>query len=259
MELEVQKPEINNVSNGVTSMLANTHTFKLLSGVECEVREFTGEHSELFTKENVMKGKFIEKMLLAVIVRVGSEQNITSDFVKSMLSGDRTKALFEARQFTQGFPETYEVSVEFGKRKQSFSFNMEDFEEKPYRFQCKEYDEVLEKQKVNVELPKSNKKVYFYLLDGHMEENVKKINQDKATFLTQVAIRKPCFLDEKGNETLLNMRPLSLMDVNYLNAEMIFQEGEIDTTARVVNQNDPTDVLHLNLMATKDFFFPSHR
>lgn len=257
MELDSNQNEKTTTVLG--NPLANTHTFKLLSGVECEVREFTGEHSELFTKENVMKGTFIEKMLLAVIVRVGSEEKIDAHFVKSMLSGDRIKVLFEARQFTQGFPETYEVGVEFGKRKQFFSFNMEDFEEKPYQFQCKEYEEVLEKQKVNVELPKSKKKVYFYLLDGHMEQNVRKINTDKATYLTEVGIRKPCFLDEKGNETLLNMKPLSLMDVNYLNAEMLFQEGTVDTTARVVNQNDPTEERQINLIAMKDFFFPSHR
>ena len=92
-----------------------------------------------------------------------------------------------------------------------------------------------------------------------MEQNVRKINTDKATYLTEVGIRKPCFLDEKGNETLLNMKPLSLMDVNYLNAEMLFQAGTVDTTARVVNQNDPTEERQINLIAMKDFFFPSHR
>ncbi|GAB4493104.1 MAG: hypothetical protein OHK0045_21990 [Raineya sp.] len=235
-----------------------THEFKLLTGVECEVRELIGEDSEIFTKKkNIESGKALDMLLERIIVRVGKETNITRKFVSEMLAGDRAKALFEARQFSYDFPEEYSTNILFGKRKVPFSIQISEIEQRNYSFQCENYEQVRDKRIIHTILPKSQKPVFFYCLDGVAEQSMQKINTDESSIITIINLRKPSYLTDEGKEVSLNLLALPQKDLAHLYSEIEKAEGNIETSVKVQNPSDQNEEKLINLLAYKEFFFPS--
>ena len=85
-----------------------TKVFKLPSGPECEIREFTTRAIAGLTQTNVDRDhKRLDQLLKQCIVRIGDVTDISNALVKSILVPDRFKILVTARQFTYGEPDTF--------------------------------------------------------------------------------------------------------------------------------------------------------
>lgn len=86
----------------------------LPSGVPFKVRAFIGEDHEILTsRRNMRDGNTFERFCAAIVISIGDNNNVTEDFINSMLSNDRKFILFTARQFTQKWPEEFEFEYEW--------------------------------------------------------------------------------------------------------------------------------------------------
>lgn len=233
-----------------------THEFKLLSGPRCVVREFTGEDSEIFTKKkNIETGIAFDLLLKNIILEIEGLENAKNK-VGELLSADRAKILFEARQFSYDFPETYVTAETFGKLKQEFEFSLADVEQKLYAFQAESYADVLQKAKIETILPKTNQKVLFYCLNGNAELKMMKVNQDEVSLNTMINLRKPCYMSD-GREISLDLNKLPISDISFLLSEIEKAEGKMDLLFQISNPNNPSELKSINLLARRDFFFPN--
>ncbi|MCU0439318.1 MAG: hypothetical protein MUC49_15585 [Raineya sp.] len=258
-----------------------TYTFILPSGIEAEVKYISGEASEVFTKKkNIETGMAHTLLIKQVLVRVGDETNITIEFIERLLTKDRKAILFTARQFTYDFPEEYKIITKFGKSEVEYPISLEDYvpsnypfyqkivdekkklsEENEFKYEpepaFKSYEEVLEKRKCEVLLPKSKKTVYFYLMTGKDEKRALKVNSDEASLLTVMSLRNPVEMGQKG-EIMLNLRELHAMDLGALNGEMDEAEDDFQT---VIEINDPNKFGESKIVNIMDhhFFFGYRR
>ena len=256
-----------------------THTFILPSGIEAEIRDMLGESSEVFTKKkNIETGMAHSLLIKEVLVRVGDNTNITIDFIENLLSKDRKVILFVARQYTYDFPKEYVMPVKFGKSVVEFPVTLEDFVPKNYPFYeevlkarakesekgeipepiaiFKSYSEVLEKRKIELLLPKSKKKAFFYLMTGKDEKKALKVNMEEASLLTVLSLRNPTTMGQTG-EVMLNLKELHAMDISELHSKMNEHEGNFDTSIEVSNPDKFGDAKMIQLLDSS-FFFPSH-
>lgn len=231
----------------------NTHTFQLPSGLECEVKELYGEISTYFSKKNLEAGKALDLFLQNVIVRIGKQTEISPALVANMLSADRNKVMFEARQFSFDFPETYHFK--YKKREIEIVFE-EVIEQKPYSFASaafSSYEEVLEAARIEVFLPKTQQKVFAYLLDGKAEKKMAKVDVEEASQLTLINLRRPTHISEKSNtEVSIDLTKLPMKDVASLYSAIEQAEGKFDLLYYPENE-----FLPINLLGYKDFFSPS--
>lgn len=178
----------------------STRTFKLLTGPECEVRRPLAKHQELIivTDKNTNVVKNHNQVLKDLIVRIGSDTNITGDKVAELFVGDRDKILFEAglasHLYAQEITEMMDLEVkeladekikiqedgsilfpfrfkhtfiyeESGVKKKDDFTLQEIFEVrfKDYKLantECKEYSEVLEQRDFVMDLTKKFPKLF---------------------------------------------------------------------------------------------------
>jgi hypothetical protein len=97
-----------------------THTFKLVSGIEAEVSELSGKEQRILT-EQVSKTQEQRNfdLLGSLLKRVGDTDLSTmkeaerNEFLKSMLSCDRKRALGTARNYSTDFDPIYDFSYEY--------------------------------------------------------------------------------------------------------------------------------------------------
>jgi hypothetical protein len=255
-----------------------THVFILPSGIEAEVKNMAGESSEVFTKKkNIETGMAHTLLIKEVLVRVGDNTNITIDFIEKLLSKDRKAILFTARQFTYDFPEEYIISVKFGKSEVQYPIDLQDYVPTNYLFYqkivdenkklaqetgvqyqpepaFKNYEGVLENRKVEVHLPKANKKVHFYLMTGKDEKRALKVDMEEANLLTILSLRNPCEMGQTG-EITLNLKPLHAQDIGIIHGKIHDLEGDYDTAIEVRNPDKFGDAKVVQLLDT-GFFFP---
>lgn len=88
------------------NVIAATKTFKLLSGVECEIRKMRTKHQGILTENGGDVLEAFDTILVDCIVRIGTNRSINKAFIRTMLSKDKKLALIKLREFS--FPQSYE-------------------------------------------------------------------------------------------------------------------------------------------------------
>lgn len=254
------------------------HSFILPSGVECTIREMDGSHQRILTEQSKMNhGEKLNTILADIIVKVGSETKITTQFVSEMLACDKKAALVEARQFSVGedsvqFTWTYidsngvqreheeEVILPDGKfpikKLQTLNEDGEFVD-----VQYSEYADI--KREIEITLPRSGKKVTFTLLDGKGEAIGIATKKSQRSSHTLLKMRRPTYKDEEtGTPILLDFDKMSIRDIEYLRQQIRAYEGDVDTT--IIFEHPEAEFLPKNeQMVTEDllgmvaFFFPS--
>lgn len=250
-------------------VLRATHTFKLLSGVEAEVREMTGEHQEILTKK--IKGENastrINKLLSKVLVRVGTNTNITMDFINNMLTQDRRFALSMARQFSMDFEEEFNYTFKLdsgGIHDEPVTIADGIFPHTPMPDQYEEYDQVV--TEFETTLPKSNIRVKYNLLDGKGEAigaNIKKSDRSSNSLLKMRRIRY--WEQPEGKDGMwisLNLNKIGIKDLAFLREEIKSKEGSVDSEIKFEHPEwesggSDEQFIVIDLLTTINFFFPS--
>lgn len=256
-----------------------THTFKLLSGVECTVKEMTGIHQRILTEQTNKKiGDNLNEMLADLIIKVGTKTSgFDVEFVNRMLSGDRRKALAEARMFSVGLPDEHgKVNFDFtweyvdndgNDRKLEQTVDLTaGFPETPYYRQWENYDEV--EKDVLITLPSSGLNIKFTMLDGIGEYLGSKTKREERSSHTPILMRQPRIMKKTDNAvTPINMSSadldkLSYRDIEHLRKAIKDHEGRIDTEMKFEHPEaeikDPHEkYVIVDLLQLKAFFFPS--
>ncbi len=260
------------------------HIFKLPTGIECEVKEFTGKHQRLLTESS--KGKThsdrLIELLTDIIVRVGSVTDITDKFIRDMLACDTKKALVEARQFTLDFETefvfTYKYTDSEGSKQELemvIPINEGTFPFKPVQIidedgklsdaAYTEYSDVI--KDVDIILPKSQSRLTFTHLDGNGEKigvAVKKEHRSSHTILSMRAPKTYFKADKDKNETPMkaNLDTMAFKDIEHLRKEIKRREGTVDTEIMFdhpeaeTKSADEKEII-VDLISTVAFFFPS--
>lgn len=263
----------------------STHIFKLISGVECEVKPFIGKHQRILTEKkggNITDA--LNEVLRDVIVRIGTEQNITPDLIKSLLSNDRKKILVETRQFSMDFEPKFEFNYDYKDSKgakiqleQEIDLS-EGFNEVPLKVPSKndngsmvileapykEYSEI--QRRFDLILPKSGKKISIGLLDGTGESIGINTPKNKRSSHTAIMMRIPKeYSTTKSGEPIeiqLDLDNLPIKDIEYIRASIKEMEGSIDTEYMFEhpdadNMPQGQKEIVVDLVSTLAFFFPS--
>jgi len=264
-------------------MEVTNHKFKLISGVECEVKELTGKQQRILTENN---GKTTDEkfalMIQSILVRVGSVINPDLVFIDNLLSGDRKKILEEARKFSMrgteqanlfifNFPYT---DAKGNKQKHELDVELtEGFPVKPYKTIVDGVETIVDvddyskiEKEVYTILPRSGKKVRFYLLDGNREKVGASVKKEARSSHTTIMMRNPQYFEkgEGGSETpvQVNLDKLALVDIEHLRKLIDNVEGGVDTIvefehpeAARLPQHEKT--VKADLLAQTAFFFPS--
>lgn len=258
-----------------------THTFKLPSGVECEISEFRAKHQEMLTI-GLNSKKFsdrLDEIIRDVVVRIGSNTNITPEVVKSLLACDKKKILIECRFFSLGFEPfefNYEYKNEKGEKKQHrvvIDFGDEGFKTIPVKRVSEngdivdaDYTELDQIEKdVEIILPRSQEKVRFTMLDGKGEQIMATINRKNISSSTPLEIRRPVkfHIDATGKEIPIKLRlgDLSLADIEFLRKSIKQMEGDVDSSITFERPEDDdtgnTPEITLDVTQVTAFFFPS--
>lgn len=255
-----------------------THVFKLITGVECEVKEFTGKHQRLLSEAGKGNSQMV-KVLADVVVRIGSNVDVTEEDIEKMLSGDRKKLLVEVRQFSLDFPKEFQFEFEYKdvdgqKQTESMVCSLE-LPERKYRtiepdgsykeVNCTEYSEV--PRNVLTTLPRSGAKVRMHWLDGKGENALTKIKEEDLNINTLVDARRPEELVTKQGSNgeipvRVDLDRLKIQDAGHLRGLVDKTEGDVDTLIEFPNPKyypgSAVDKdIKIDLLAVPDFLFPS--
>lgn len=245
-----------------------THTFVLPSGIECEIKELTGKDQRILTeqKDNNFSNKLC-KVLLNIVVRIGSKKVVSEEDVKNLLSEDTKAILWNARIFSIGedFRFTYTYINSKGKEDSvDFEVNLSDSEEpKKYKSQWKELDDVC--KDVEIVLPRSGKHVIYSLLDGNAEAKIALMKKDAMSSHSTLKIRNPREIVETSNgstKIVLNLDDLSIRDIEYLRKSIQENEGKFHSEMRFEHpeaslKTDSEKYVNVDLIGQISFFFPS--
>lgn len=260
-----------------------THTFKLPSGVECEITEMTGKQQKILTEQNRKPhNEKLADMLVSVLVRVGDIAKPTVSFVKNeMLTCDRNSALVTLRQFSLDFEEEFifmhkykdtngnkqEIEVAEKIEDGKFPFHpvqklvAEATEDEDAIFAPAEYANYSEIEKdIFVTLPKSGQEVRFTLLDGKGEAIGIATKKTERSSHTSVYMRNPVYFkegkDDRKIPIRLNLDDLAIKDIEFLRTQIKMHEGRVDS--EILFENEATGKNEvLDVIGSVAFFFPS--
>lgn len=256
----------------------STHVFKLTSGVECEVKEFTGEQQDILTRQD---GKphteKLNALILSILVRVGSKTNFTEDFVSKMIATDKQQILVVARQFSMGFPAQFTYPFEYTTEDKSEIVEEVDVDLPNGQFPItamkqlnaegelvpaayQEYDDIV--RTYRTVLPRTKIEVEFSILDGKGEMyGAKKRAKDRSSH-TLIEMRNPVYFEETSDKKKVpvslrgQLGKLPLGDIEHLRKEIKKYEGDVNT--QIVFKHPDTDAeIKLDVLGTVVFFFPS--
>lgn len=262
----------------------NTHTFKLTSGVECEVEEMTGKHQRILTEQKNKKlGENLNEMLVSVIKRIGSDTHITLEKVKNLLASDRKKILTEVRQFTMDFDPLFKFNYDYvtsqgHKAVEPLEIDLsKGFPSTQLKVLGKneagqtalvdatydEYDNI--QRNYTIILPKSKKEVRWTLLDGVGEAAAMATSKADRSSHTAIAIRNPVEFHQGEVDRVpikLDLDRLPLKDVEALRNHIKEVEGSVDTEIMFVHPEAETKPkeekeIIVDVLGVVAFFFPS--
>lgn len=273
--------------------MTTTHTFKMPTGVLCEVKEFTGDQQEILTSSD--KKSHTEKLnqvLKSIIVRIGSVSTIDDKFLEQLLECDKRHILVEARQFTMDFDPDFTfvykyTDTEGKKAEHEFKEKIPEghFPMRPMQVVNPAYDEntlgtdeetpklidaeYAEYSDVEREhyctLPKCGELIRFIHLDGKGTSILQATDKKNRNSSTPILMRNPVYFKQGDNTKVpiqLNLKRLHLKDIEFLRKEIKLVEGSVDTEISFEHpeaENRPAgerDVV-LDVLGTVAFFFPS--
>ena len=263
--------------------MANTHTFKLTSGIECEVRELTGKHQRILTEQkNKKMGENLNEVIVDILVRVGTKQgsSINIPFVKSLLAADRKTILTQCRQFTMDFDPVFKFNYAYttlaqAKGNHELEIDLSDnFPCKPLMKLDKETGEMSEAAYTEVEeierhvftvLPRSQKKIRWTLLDGVGEERGLATDKASRSSHTALQMRNPVELVAGEHDDIpvqLDLDKTSIKDIEFLRSQIKAVEGSVDTEISFAHPEADTKPKNekeviIDVLSVLAFFFPS--
>lgn len=258
----------------------NTHTFKLPSGIECELTGLTGKQQEILTQQNKKPhNEKLAEVLQSVIVRIGTMKNPSLAFIKNdMLTCDRNAALVELRQYSLDFEDEFifmfkykgedgsKKEVEISEKVTEGKFPTRSIHkivttDEGVEFEPVQYTDYSEIDKhVYITLPKTGTKVRFTLLDGKGESIGIATKKNTRSSHTVVYMRNPVYFksskDDKEIPVRINLSDLPIKDIEYLRTMIKNCEGRVDT--EILFDNPATDKEEImDVISSVAFFFPS--
>lgn len=253
-----------------------THTFKLLTGVEAEVKEITGKEQEILSR--TVKGENhatkLNLMLASLLVRVGDVHVITPEFVSNMLTEDRRYALVVARQFSMNFETEFKFGWEYegangGTEGLEKSVKLPEggFPHRPYKAQWEVYPEPESEDRwIFLTLPKSGLQVKWRLLDGRGEAIGAAKKENEISTKTMYEMRRCQYFDKNaGNEgvwIMLDTTKIGMSDLAVITGSFKEHEGKVDTEVQFEHPNADQLPTHkrkviVDLVGMVNFFYPS--
>lgn len=264
-----------------------THVFKLLSGVECEIEELTGKQFRILTEKkkgaNNSHHTKLNEMLASVIVRVGKvklsslsntpekkgELSPRMQFIQALTAEDRRFVLTEARQFSMDFEEHFEFVWEYDHEGVTLEHRMSlpipggHFPFKPMDEQVEEYDHL--QREVELTLPRSGKKAKFTVLDGKGE--LIGSHDKNPSLATLFKMRRVQYFNpehgEKGVWVTLPFDSVGQKDLGYIMGKMKENEGKVDTELKFehpkadeMGLTGKERYVVLDVLDSPAFFFP---
>lgn len=218
----------------------NTKVYKLQSGVEVESELITVKKLKIFSKQGIKNNK--TKMLLALIKKLGNNENPKLKDIQNMPANDVTDLLIQLRldSFSPEVPLILEWKNE---EKQEFQhehvveINKDFFKKEAPKKQVKSY-ELLE-DRYSFELPFSKQLVSLKILtQGDLDKLGETLELQDVDLLTLLELRKPKLIvkdkgeDGKEVERLMpfNLDDLVGGDMAYMNKQVVENEGKINTS-----------------------------
>jgi hypothetical protein len=223
------------------------YTFELPSGVEIVLREMTGVEEELLTNQRLIRtGDAVNQVLRNCIVKLGEKENLSTDDVLSMLSGDRLFALVRLRQVSLGD----EVELDLGCPNQTcrkrciVNVDIEKLTVSHYN----------EKREFEFRLPGSGVVVRFGYLDGHKEKRLASLDEPS---ISAAMLARIIDIDGKSPDKKA-VNAMSLRDRNALRSEMARVDAGVDTVVETECEACGTRI-RTRLEAESAFLFPGQR
>lgn len=262
-----------------------THSLKLLCGLEAEITPMLGKHQRLVNAEGMVSGRSLNLLVASCTTRIGDKSPVTEEDVKLLPVGEKKKLLVNIRQLSNDWDPEFKFVLDWKDpatgetKKQTLEVEIpKAFDERGYRKMKEDgtfelgpagepeeekaatWAELMKLKVRRVRLPKSGKLVEFSLLDGAGEARGHK-NPRKSHMLTLIEIRDPKELlaKETGtgyNKTSLDLDELPWRDIEFLRRVMIDAEPNMDTELQIVHPaTEETEAI--NLVSIPAFFFPS--
>lgn len=267
---------------------APTSISKLPSGVEFEIKEFTGKHQRLLTEQGKKShNDKLNELLKDLLVRVGSLTTFDDEFFMELLAADRKEMLVHGRQFTMGFDPTFRIRFPYTDKdgeKQEYTEDVPldegHFPMKPMMVEqeatgedgntmlvpasFEEYVDVIAHKRVRKILP-SGLAVEFTHLDGRGELIGVSTKKSEVSAHTPLKMRRPVYFEQKENTNIaisLNLDRLSYKDISALRIFIKDVEGRVDTEISIEHPEaqflTPSEQeVVIDVMGSLDFFFPS--
>lgn len=276
----------------------DTYKGVLPSGVSFEVKEMGAREQGIITKQGDSEnGENIIKLLKEVLVSIGDQgEEVTVDFIDSMLKNDRKVALIACRQFSLDFMEKFEFSYSWpigdkGEKVESnhtVSFNDVTFPLVPYKWVrdkmevyelealqegydykaeipvlYNSYSEMLEENSKREFIDKSGRKFEYKMSDGHSERKLSKISESDLDINTPLSILSfnQLLTQTTGEKNKVVKLPydvgnFGMIDISKLRDHVADYEGSYDTSLTIKHPNNDSKTTSVDLIGLKDFYFP---
>jgi hypothetical protein len=266
-----------------------TSEFKLVTGIEMEVRPMEGSHIRTLTKGNKLAtGQGLREVLKDCTVRIGSKRSITDKDIHKIWSADRKKALVKIRQLSCNFNPLMKFSYKWDAEdirdldieaetehelqlqtvEEMMESGKDEFIETPYRTldgnpiyfkELTDLDDYYTELKLNM----SGDVVRFKFLAGEAEERAVRTNKNDRDALLAIDLRSPqkkFVTDKKGKEgnvswISLNVNKMALPDIEQLGKAMKLCEGTVDTSMVIRHPKNTNITTTVDLIQQKSFFF----
>ena len=282
------------------TFVRKTRQIRLASGPVATIAPLVGKHQSILTDQKSNWNAKINNILADVLVGVegvdleSMSPNAKLQFVKRMLSADRTIVLVQARQLSMGnkpsIVYTHEWKEGSVKKTQSYQIELitEDeydanfkqvkelrpqadeallaelnavgcFPTLPYAKSYKSYEDVLNNKDVEFKgVPNFEDVTFiFRMLDGEAEAKVNSnVNSHDAYLLRRLRYK------EEGNDlthkvTKEDLDQMPLDSLAYIQAQIESAEGEVDTKEQIENPNrNEGGLIDIDLVFQAGFFFP---
>jgi hypothetical protein len=239
--------------------------FKLPSGVNAVVKEFTGESQRILSNQN-KNYSHINKMndlLHSIVVEIGDLKVVSKEFIENMLAVDRKAVLVMARQLSVDFEESFEFSFKYESEGKSLEQEMQipiidgQFPMSPMSQQYDTYEEI--EREVEMVLPRCKELIRFRLLDGKGEAIASNTKQSEISSSIVFKMRRTEIwrkTETGGNWILFNPDQFGIRDLGEIRKEIKLREGAVDTEIQISHPITGENV-NIDLMSTVNFFYPN--
>lgn len=248
--------------------MSKTKELTLLSGVPAAIRKMDGSHQQKMTENQNPKkaAEAFDEVIADCLEYLGDIQNPTSQHARDLLSSDRAQILMHLRDHTMQRHREFTFELQWRDENgqqhsepKKFSFDVGDFEQRPYARQFETYDEIWREQKESFNgsfyLEDAEEYVYYNWSTGRDEIAMQSANR---SIHYTLQLRNPQVYRTGEEDTYpvqLNLNKCSWDDLEDLREHIVKEEGFMDTGAII--ENERGDEQKVNLLNINAFFFPS--